>query len=55
MIKEDFRLILQSSLLAFDGVQVEEIISHYGIPKKFARIGFELTEYLQSIEEENLK
>lgn len=50
MNKETFLEVLQASLLAYDGVSVQELCSQYGISRKIALAGFNLTEYLRSID-----
>lgn len=49
MNKEDFILVLQASLLAFDGVSVQELCEKYGFPKNMAVAGINLTKYLRSV------
>lgn len=50
MDKEDFMIVLQCSLLAFDEVCVQELCLQYGFPEKLAIAGCNLTKYLKSIE-----
>lgn len=55
MDKGDFILVLQSSLLAFDGVDIKELCSKYGIPEKLAIAGFNLAKYLKSVNLQEVK
>lgn len=50
MDKENSLIVLQCSLLAFDGANVQELCSKYGFPEKLAIAGINLTEYLKSID-----
>jgi hypothetical protein len=50
MDKEYFMIVLQCSLLAFDGLGVQELCSQYGFPEKLAIAGCNLTKYLKSIQ-----
>jgi uncharacterized membrane protein len=50
MDKETFYTILQSALLAFDGVSEEELVKKYNLPENLAKSGVKLSLYLKSIE-----
>lgn len=53
MDKEDFILVLQASLFAFDGMDVHKISSELMISEQVAKAGVDLASYLKSIKLKN--
>jgi hypothetical protein len=49
MDKKTFCYILESALLNFDGVEIEELTAKYNIPKSLAKAGINLCSYLKSL------
>lgn len=49
MNKEEFMMVLQASLFAFDGMDVQKICSELMISEQLAKAGFNLAVYLKSI------
>lgn len=50
MDKDEFMMVLQASLFAFDGMSVQEICSELRISEQMAKAGYNLTQYLKSIQ-----
>jgi len=50
MNKDEFIIVLQCSLFAFDGMSVQEICSKSEIPEHLAKAGSNLAKYLKSID-----
>jgi len=50
MDKDEFMIVLQCSLFAFDGMSVQEICSQLRISEHLAKAGSNLAIYLKSID-----
>ena len=48
MEKNEFLMLLQAALFAFDGVSEEEIIQN-GLPKQYVEAGVRLVNYLKTM------
>lgn len=49
MNKEEFMLVLQASLFAFDGMSPKEICCELGISEQISKAGYDLAQYLKAI------
>jgi|TARA_Y100000034_G_scaffold136424_1_gene212816 hypothetical protein len=49
MDKEDYHLIIETSLLLNEGVSEKEIVEQYGIPQGFIEIGKKINRIIMEI------